>query len=171
MADTKTSALIALTAVLADQDADYLVALDSSGAELKKILVADLFNSNTPAWTPTIAFGGGSTGVTYAARTVEAVKLGDLVMVSAYILLSSKGTDTGDATIEAMPYTQGAGIAVASVRVNDISFADVIQGHMPPSTTQILLSEVTNAGVISQITDANFTDTSSIMFSMLYKAA
>jgi len=57
----------------------------------------DIYESGT--YTPVVAFGGGSTGITYASQDGEYTKIGDLVFFRAFVQLTSKGTDTGDLTI------------------------------------------------------------------------
>ena len=43
------------------------------------------------AWTPVLSFGASSTGITYAAQTGRAYKVGPLVAVSLLITLARNG--------------------------------------------------------------------------------
>ena len=61
-------------------------------------------------WTPTIAFGGGTTGITYSQQVGIYTKIGRMVHVSGYVYLSSKGSSTGSATLTNFPFA-GANIA------------------------------------------------------------
>ena len=77
------------------------------------------FTANTPAagmtnqlldwyeegtWTPAFAFGGGSTGLTYAAQVGRYTRVGRLVTVTAYVNISNKGSSAGDMTISGLPF-------------------------------------------------------------------
>lgn len=57
------------------------------------------------AFTPALAFGGASTGVTYSLRSGSYLKIGTRVLVSGIVILSSKGSSTGTATIRSLPFT------------------------------------------------------------------
>jgi hypothetical protein len=56
-------------------------------------------------WTPTLNFGGGSTGIAYTTQSGSYVKIGQIVTVQFRIELSSKGTSTGDANFGGLPFT------------------------------------------------------------------
>jgi len=56
-------------------------------------------------WTPVIAFGGGSSGITYTARDGAYTRIGRQVTITFMVELSSKGSSTGDATITGLPFT------------------------------------------------------------------
>lgn len=61
------------------------------------------------AWTPSLTFGGGSTGVTYQTngRQGTYVKVGRNVTVSGYIYTLSTGSDTGNLVITGLPFAAG----------------------------------------------------------------
>lgn len=61
------------------------------------------------SWTPTITFGGGSTGITYSTQSGKACKVGRIVMFSFTVTLSAKGSSTGTAQVNGLPYTINAG--------------------------------------------------------------
>jgi hypothetical protein len=122
-------------------------------------------------WTPAISFGGASVAVTYSEQSAQYTKVGRQVSISGRIFLSNKGTSTGDAVITGLPFTSGSTnpySAPSSMRVNNVSFADMLQSNVRVNNTEIAISEVTNAGVISNINDANFVNTSDIYFSATY---
>ena len=59
-------------------------------------------------WTPTLQFGGSSTGISYGNnRGGSYVKIGRMVFIHCRIELSNKGSSSGDATIHGLPFTQG----------------------------------------------------------------
>jgi hypothetical protein len=55
-------------------------------------------------FTPTLTFGGGSTGITYNAQVGRYTKVGRLVTVSFTIQLTNKGSSTGDAKVS-LPFS------------------------------------------------------------------
>src|SRR5260221_129364 len=75
----------------------------------------------TGSFTPGLAFGGASTGITYTTQTGAYTQIGNIVFFSMIINLSSKGTATGNATITGLPVAPG-GFAPRAV----IAFANNI---------------------------------------------
>ena len=59
-------------------------------------------------WTPTLKFGGGVTGILYSIRNGNYTKIGNRVFITSTISLSSKGTDTGHATIIGLPFNSSS---------------------------------------------------------------
>ena len=73
------------------------VQFDTNGESL------DSYEEGT--WTPTIAFGGGTTGITYNHQSGSTyTKIGRMVHIRSYIMLSSKGSDTGNLTMHGLPF-------------------------------------------------------------------
>jgi len=123
-------------------------------------------------FTPVLTFGGGSTGITYSFQKGSYVKIGDLVSVNLWFYLSSKGTDTGDAVVTGLPFSVRNDIncrVAWTVIPRFISFADIITGHTLENNAAVTLSEVTNAGETTAITNADFIDTSRLYISGVYK--
>lgn len=63
-------------------------------------------------FTPTIAFGGASTGVVYTTQTGVYTKIGNLVTFSIALAISSNGSATGDTTIGTLPFSPGVNVPV-----------------------------------------------------------
>lgn len=125
-------------------------------------------------WTPDLQFGGANTGITYTVRAGYYTKIGNVVFGTCWILLSSKGSATGDATIAGMPFSNAAGEGNQSPCPTDsaaITFADQMLATVEKIFTYIKLREVTNGGVNSALTDADFGNTSSLQVSFQYRAA
>jgi len=122
-------------------------------------------------WTMGIAFGGASTGITYIANTGTYTKIGRQVTVNGYVLLSSKGSSTGSATITGLPFTIAGGnpfSTSASLWVRNISFLNQFQAIGTTTSTTISLWEVTNLGSLSALDDTNFANDSDIVLSFTY---
>jgi hypothetical protein len=125
-------------------------------------------------WTPELAFGGASTGITYNARQGYYVKIGKQVFLTVYFNLTSKGTATGSATVAGLPFTaEDFNIggtsnwpgAAPSRRQNETStnFAMMVGDN----TATIACTN--GAGVA--ITDAAFTNGTIIECALTYRAA
>jgi hypothetical protein len=125
-------------------------------------------------WTPTIAFGGGSTGITYFTQSAVYTKVGNRVTLSGLINLTSKGSSTGSATITGLPFTSGSSAgdrAAGSIDFISITYAGQVATHINSSATEIVLSQITEAGVNSTLANTNFTNDSVIWFSLSYKVS
>lgn len=122
-------------------------------------------------WTPDLQFGGAKVNITYTTQAGLYTKIGRIVTVTCYILLSSKGSSTGLATINGLPFTckndSGAYSPIVP-RVNVVSFADFVEGEVMANTTHVRMYEITNAGVLTNLDNTNFANNSSVVFSAVY---
>lgn len=124
-------------------------------------------------WTPQITFGGASTGIIYTGSTTgKYTKIGRQVSVSAYILLTSKGTSTGTARIAGLPFTIGSTsgfyCAGSMGALSAITYNGTIQVSGEINQTTFFLNDITELGVQGIITDADFSNASQIIFSATY---
>jgi len=146
---------------------DFAATASGSGT-----MTSELLNDyEEGTWTIGFSFGGGSTGITYVQNTGKYTKVGRLVTVFGAIDLSSKGSSTGNAAITGLPFAVGGAssdYSAASLHLVNITFADFPMGFGNPTTTTIPLQEVTNAGVRTNLTDADFANNSSMIFSLTY---
>lgn len=125
-------------------------------------------------WTPGFAFGGASVGISYTHRVGTYTKIGNLVVATAYVLITSKGSSVGDATITGLPFTSNniaEHFTPINIRLKDVAFADYAQGYVAPNTSIVVLDEITNAGAKTTITNVEFSATSSIMAHIVYRVA
>ena len=87
--------------ILYNTDTDQLEVVTGTGPFV--------FSSAAPysegTWTPAVAFGGASVGITYTTQVGRYVKIGSMVHLMARVVLSSKGSSVGDATITGLPFT------------------------------------------------------------------
>jgi len=142
---------------------DFSATSDGSGTMTSEVL--DDYEEGT--WTPTIGFAGASVGMTYSTQIGTYTKVGNMVTASCYIYLTAKGTSTGTAGVWGLPFTAGGSNDNPSFWPRAITFADFFIGRTNLNT-EIALGEVTNAGVYSALTNANFTDTSNIQMTVTY---
>ena len=159
------------------------VAIQIGGTERARITSNGLtFNGDTAAanalddyeegtWTMGVSFGGASVGAAYVLNTGRYTKIGRQVTASGYLALSAKGSSTGDAAITGLPFTSAStfqAITPAALRLDSVSFTNAFQGYVDGPSTTISLGEVTILGVASNLTNADFTDSSAIMVSVTY---
>jgi hypothetical protein len=122
-------------------------------------------------WTMGVAFGGASAGVTYSNNTGTYTKIGRQVTVNGYLALSSKGSSTGTAVITGLPFTIPnvlANYAAVSVYLYEVTFANQYQSGGNINTTTVGLTEITEAGAVSSLNDANFANNSEIIINFTY---
>lgn len=127
------------------------------------------------SWTPTLAFGGASVGITYSGTRVGvATKVGTMVVASFNFTLTNKGSSVGAATVSGLPYSPvSASIGCYSAFENGFSVGTTfpITGNVDPSTTTIGLYNGMVGGIVSGMTDANFTNTSDLRLTCVYSTA
>ena len=127
----------------------------------------------TGTWTPSITFGGGSTGITYNAQSGYYTRIGNIVHVTAEINLSNKGTDTGAAVIGGLPFTSRATSTVTdSIVANYVSsmagLTSAITARVNAGATTINLYDWGATGTAA-LDDTNFGNSSQLRFSGTYQ--
>ena len=117
----------------------------------------------TGTFTPTLSFGGASTGITYDYKEGAYTRIGNICHVAIHINLSSKGTSTGAAKIEGLPFPGANKLPSTGIESNltfpynsDLSAGEYIAAFVTQLTDKIQLREVSGA----DRTNANFTDNS-----------
>ena len=120
-------------------------------------------------WTPTLTFGGGATGITYSGRGGRYTKIGDLVTVSGFLFLSSKGSSTGTAVIGNVPFTASTGFANPAAIYGDRMNA--YQAYVTDETTVLgFYAPPSGPGTtVVAITDAGFLSSTYLSFTISYR--
>jgi hypothetical protein len=124
-------------------------------------------------FTPTITFGGGSTGITYSTQVGSYTKIGNKVFYFVYIILTSKGSSTGAAQVAGMPFTASGSNAYVP--------ASSWLGSMASLSSNLMIRSVTGTTTLdtyqivsnnySNITDANFTNSTLLQVAGFYTTA
>ena len=116
----------------------------------------------TSTWTPAITFGGGNTGITYTTQTGQYTVIGNLLIATFNIALSSKGSSTGAAAIGGLPFTFDSrfnqGITIGNA-ANFTGLTGALVGNA--SASLISLAQFSATG-IAAISDSSFTNTTTI---------
>lgn len=134
------------------------------------VLSSSTLYNDKGTWTPTITFGGASTGITYSLQSATYTRRGNEITVNGRVTLSSKGTATGYAAIGGLPFSP----ATANRGAANIGYTASLQTLTGPlicavNTGQIDLRQW-NASAVANVTDANFQNTTDIIFSATYLA-
>lgn len=125
----------------------------------------------SPPWTPNIAFGGSSTGVT-GTFTGQYRIVNALLCYGGRILLTNNGSGTGAATITGFPVP--ASSAVGSYGTVNFAYWTLttgvvgnIVGLIQPSATTATVY-ISGATGVAPATETNITDTTELLFSGCY---
>lgn len=130
-----------------------------------------LDNYEEGTWTMGISFGGGTTGITYTRNTGYYTRIGRLVTITINTLLSNKGSSVGNALITGLPFTvidNDAASTTATIKMNNVSFANQLNTFVLKNTTTIFLCENLENGTNSYIDNVNFANNTEIFINVIY---
>lgn len=132
-------------------------------------------NYTDTTWTPSLAFSGVSTGVTYASRSGTYIRIGDLITVWCTIVLTSKGSAVGQLGIGGLPETVRSGVtgpgSVGFIsNINLISGATGVKCSASPGTNTVSFVYETPTGDGS-LDNTMITNTTEIRITVTYPAA
>lgn len=119
-------------------------------------------------WIPDLQFGGAKEGIKYSTQEGYYQKVGDWVSCVFRIVLTSKGTSTGAARIYGLPFTVLSNVPV-TVYFAKITYANQLMAGTIAANTYIALSEITEGGAQTLITNNDFADDSVLNGSVFYK--
>jgi len=112
-------------------------------------------------WTPAIQFGGAAVGMTYSLQLGSYIKIGRLIICCGIIILTAKGSSTGNALITGLPFVIGNNNKFfSSVKFNYTGFT---AGVLSPGYQTIINSSTLNTvkdatGVNTIMTHADYTN-------------
>jgi hypothetical protein len=117
-------------------------------------------------FTPTLKFGGGNTGITYALQAGTYTKIGNRCMADWRVSLSAKGSSTGSATVEGMPFTS----ANVTTQAHGACYwqnmfatlITLVSNNNPNATNLALFGMTAGATTLAILTDASFANNSQI---------
>lgn len=187
MADLKISQLSAATALAGTEVVPVVQSGATKKATIDQILspasgkginfaaaggdILTIYDENS--WSPSIKFGGASTGITYSRQAGTYTKIGNVVTVVFDMRLTSKGTATGALTIEGLPFASAGGVNVGFAIAQLYLYSGFV-GLTKMGTAYTNGSTVLNEPIDSlsvAITDANFTNSAILFASFTYRAA
>jgi hypothetical protein len=121
-------------------------------------------------FVPGIAFGGGTTGITYAAQTGAYTRIGNRVMFELDVELSNKGSSAGSATVTGLPFTAAnsdVNSAPNSVRANTVNLDTAgayyqVQALNVANATTLSLVETGDNVAAAALDNTDFSNTSTL---------
>ena len=128
----------------------------------------------TGTWTPSITFGGGSTGVVYSVQRGSYTRIGNQVTIHARIDLTSKGSSNGDFRVTGLPFV---GSSSAGANSNSVTFGvSKNWSGLTVSPTSTVKNGDTQlyfflALSTTQVQDTHVSDTLGLRFSATYQIA
>lgn len=126
---------------------------------------------NTNTFTPILNFGGAATGITYTTQLGTYTTIGNLTFFNINIVLTSKGSATGTATITGLPVTSSGTItSVDRIVVQNLTFLTTnnVVGLINPSSTVISLVNQVNNNVYTNYTITQFSNTTTLIINGFY---
>jgi hypothetical protein len=117
--------------------------------------------TDSTTFTPGIAFGGGTTGITYSTQQGRYVRIGKQICFQLYISLSNKGSSTGSATITGLPVANNGNVhTVALANTSGLTFTGTFEGYINGGTAVVLRQN--SAGMVSDLTNTSFSNSTDI---------
>lgn len=112
-------------------------------------------------FTPTLSFGGGSTGITYVVRTGVYTRIGNRALGNLEIVLLTKGSSTGNAVISGLPYSNESGVySPVVVYVADMNgFTGIPVGYILDGASEIKFNLPSNSAPLDS---SNFTSSAQV---------
>jgi len=126
------------------------------------------------SWTPFVQFGGSTTGITYALQYGWYQKVNKMVMITARLKLTSKGTATGNARISGLPFATA--LSNMNGYLNRPAFIRFTDGSNGPFWVGIKTDgnshvDLLSSGDASAVTNGNFQNTTYLTFQLTYDTA
>ena len=156
---------------------DFSATSNSSGTMSSELL--DDYEEGS--WTPNFTFNGNSTGLTYSNRGGLYTRVGRLVTCYCMIVLSAKGSSTGNVLVTGLPYTATDLVAGTAIEGGGLAvYQDNTVGtHTGPIQVTVINSQSyfelyritsTNPGHSDSVTNGNVANNSSYRFAFQYTA-
>lgn len=127
-------------------------------------------NSGT-SFTPSISFGGASVGITYQTQSGTYHRIGNIVFLRLIIVLTSKGSSTGQARITNLPFNNSGSLTLFNTVVSEISLAanyTAIYTQTESTTNNLLIYSTGDNVVVGGVFDTDFTNDSQIVVTGFY---
>lgn len=159
---------------------DAVLATNGSGVPsmtATPTLTSVTFGTGTPlsgyiegTWIPVLSFGGASTGITYAIQSANYRLIGRFIYSDFVIVLSSKGSSTGNAVISGLPFASANNLTQNVLVVSNLTFTAGYTTCVCSVTTgaTLNLDQIGSAQAITSLTDTNFANNSTVNGVIVY---
>jgi hypothetical protein len=124
-------------------------------------------------FTPRFLWGGNAVGATYSTQFGRYLKIGKLVFVSGRLVLTARGSSTGNAEVADLPFPCASSGWSGIHLFADTGWASLNgfqSGFVNASDSNVLLYHPGGSGSV-RLTNGNFTNTTSLIFSGCYLSA
>lgn len=115
-------------------------------------------------FTPVLRFGGASVGITYTQQAGFYIRTGSSVWFKIIIVLSAKGSSTGASSISGLPFTAAndnvSGLNGYCPYLSSVTFTANPFAYISDNTAVVNLSRLVSGSLNTNLTDAEFVDTS-----------
>ena len=156
---------------------DFSATANSSGTMTSELL--DDYEEGS--WTPNFSFNGNSTGLTYSNRGGLYTRIGRLVTCYCMIVLSNKGSSTGNVLVSGLPFTATDLVSATSIEGGGhaVYQDNTVGTHVGPIQAAVINSQSyfdlyrvtsTNPGHSDVVTNGNVANNSSYRFVLQYTA-
>ncbi len=155
--------------VASGQGIDFSATSNGSGTTSSELL--NDYEEGT--FTPTLAFGGASVGITYTTQSAKYTKVGNKVSFSISLAITNKGSSTGAVTIVGLPFavsstTNADFIPITIGAFSEITFSTVPACIAIQGTNTLVLDEFISGGAQTALTNADFENNSTIRVAGFY---
>ncbi len=128
------------------------------------------------SWTPVLGGNSGTSGQSYAVQLGTYTKVGKLVSISFYVLLTNKGTITGTVQISGLPFAADSGVSYAAVSIgNWVALSTnwvFLAGYIASSASVIVVDGIQTAGVSHfNLTTTDISSNTQLIGSATYRAS
>lgn len=120
-------------------------------------------------FTPALKFGGNAVGLTTSTNRGQVVVDGQRVTVTLQIRLTAKGSSTGNAEIYGIPYNANTQDISVAPYFSAVTYTGTPEAYFAVSF--VGLQQLSEAGVRTNMTDANFANDSEIRLAFTYLRA
>lgn len=128
----------------------------------------DIANYVSTTYSPTLSFNNGTTGITYTTRSGIYTRIGSVVFVSVYIVLSNKGSSTGFAAVTLPVASNGTNIQNLVFSMQAGTPGATLVSWTQGSTALNLDTYSLVTGNYTALTDANFGNATGIYITGTY---
>ena len=131
--------------------------------------------SGLASYTPSLTFGGSSTGITYTTQQASVITIGNQVMTWIFLALTSKGSATGLAAVNlgvvanvALP---GSGtIPMGNCSTHQLTYSGVVGPCPQPGQAALNFTISNSASNIAFLNDTHFANNSRLGIFVIYTA-
>ena len=139
------------------------------GALVNATITYQFSNSDIGTFTPAINFSGASVGVTYSSQTGSYQRIGNVVTFTISIVLTNKGSSTGNLNITGLPYLASNSEFVGSCYMGGTSGLTSVAPFISNASSSIqMYNSQINAS--ANVVDTNITNSTTINITGSYLA-